>query len=178
MRRILATIFSVTALFGSAAQAQESNFPTSQELTDQATGVVARYGDWEIRCSESETDCRMFQVAQDDQGNNVVSVTMQILPEDSSAKLGVVMVSPLLTLLPRGLSVMVNGGVPAAYPFSWCEPQGCFSRFGLTAAQVEAFEAGDTANIDIFAITAPEQPVQALLSLSGFTEAVNDLGER
>jgi len=183
MRRILTTVLTATALLGTAATAQqaaqqaaqEPAFPTSQELSDKANGVVARFAGWEVRCADTGANCRIFQVAQDDKGNNVVSVTMQALPEGASAKLGVVMVSPLLTLLPRGLSVSVDDGVPAAYPFSWCDPQGCYSRFGLTPAQVEAFEAGTAANIDIFAVTSPDAAVRAVLPLDGFTEAVADL---
>jgi len=178
MRRIFATVFAATSLMGAAALAQDSEFPTLQELADKENGTVARHEGWEIRCGEDGTNCRMVQLALDAEGNSVVSVTMQALPEGSSAQLGVVMVSPLLTLLPRGISVAVGDGVPAAYPFSWCDRQGCFARFGLTAAQVGAFKAGSDANINIFAITDPENPVQASLSLAGFTDAVADLSAR
>lgn len=178
MRSILATVFTATTLLSTPALAQDSEFPTMQELADQANGTVARHGDWEIRCSEDGANCRMVQLALDGEDNSVVSVTMQALPEGGSAQLGVVMVSPLLTLLPRGISLAVDDGVPAAYPFSWCDGQGCYARFGLTAAQVEAFKVGTAANINIFAITDAENPVQAGLSLSGFTDAVADLSER
>lgn len=178
MRRILATVIAATSLMATVATAQDSDFPTSQELEDKANGVVARHGDWQVRCSEDGGTCRLFQVAQDDEGNNVVSVTMQALPEGSAAQIGVVMVSPLLTLLPRGISVSVDDGVPAAYPFSWCDAKGCYARFGLTATQVDAFKAGTGANIDIFAVTNAEAAVRARLSLSGFTSAVSDLSAR
>ncbi len=178
MRRLLATIIAATSLMGAVALAQDSDFPTLQELADQSNGTVARFGDWEIRCGEDGTNCRMVQLALDAEGNSVVNVTMQALPEGGSAQLGVVMVSPLLTLLPRGISVAVGDGVPAAYPFSWCDRQGCYARFGLTAAQVDGFKAGSTANINIFAVTDAENPVQAILSLNGFTDAIADLSAR
>ncbi len=178
MRRILATVLTATSLMGTVALAQNSEFPTMQELADKANGTVARYGDWEIRCSEDATNCRMVQLAVDSDGNSVVSVTMQTLPEGASAQLGVVMVSPLLTLLPRGISVAVDDGVPAAYPFSWCDQQGCYARFGLTAAQVDAFKSGTSATINIFAVTDAENPVQASLSLSGITDAIAELAAR
>ena len=178
MRRIIATVFTAASLLGTAALAQDSEFPTLQELADKENGTVARHGDWEIRCGEDGTGCRMVQLALDAEGNSVVNVTMQALPEGSSAQLGVVMVSPLLTLLPRGISVAVEDGVPAAYPFSWCDRQGCYARFGLTAAQVNAFKAGSAANINIFAVTDDKNPVQAILSLAGFTDAVTDLSGR
>ncbi len=178
MRLILAAALSVFSFFATAAFAQESNFPTSQELEDQANGVVARHEGWQIRCDADGTNCLMFQIAQDGDGNNVVSVTMQALPEGSSAKVGVVMVSPLLTLLPRGLSLNVDDAAPSAYPYSWCDPQGCYSRFGLTEAQVDDFKAGTNANIDIFAITQPDSAVRAVLPLAGFTDALADLESR
>lgn len=178
MRRILATVFAATSLMGTAALAQDSEFPTSQELEDKANGVVERFGDWQLRCGEDGTGCRIFQVAQDAGGNRVVSVSMQALPEGSSAQLGVVMISPLLTMLPRGISVAVDDGVPAAYPFSWCDRQGCYARFGLTPTQVEAFKSGGAASINIFAVTDAENAVRANLSLSGFTDAVNSILDR
>ena len=175
MRQIIATALAATSLLGSPVFAQDSDFPTSQEISDQANGVVARHGDWEIRCAEDGNGCRMVQLALDSEGNSVVSVTMQALPEGGSAQLGVVMISPLLTLLPRGISVAVDDGVPAAYPFSWCDRQGCYARFGLTAAQVDAFKSGTAGTINIFAVTDAENPVEATLSLSGFTDTVMDL---
>ena len=178
MRRILATVFAASSLMGTAALAQDSEFPTMQELADKANGTVARHEGWEIRCAEDGSNCRMVQLALDAEGNSVVSVSMQALPDGGAAKLGVVMISPLLTLLPRGISVAVGDGVPAAYPFSWCDNQGCYARFGLTEAQVDAFKAGATANINIFAVTDSENPVQATLPLAGFTDAVADLLER
>jgi len=178
MRRIFTTILTAASLFTFAAQAQDSEFPTSQEIADEQNGVVARFNDWDIRCAEDASNCRMVQLAKDDAGNNVVSATMQVLPEGSSAQLGVVMVSPLLTLLQRGISVSVDDGVPAAYPFSWCDQQGCYARFGLTAAQVDAFKAGSAANVKIFAVTDAENPVVANLSLAGFTDAIADLAGR
>ena len=177
MRRILAATLTTSSLLGTAVLAQDSEFPTLQELADKENGVVAHHGDWEIRCP-GEATCRMVQLALDSDENSVVSVSMQALPEGSSAQLGVVMISPLLTLLPRGISVAVNDGVPAAYPFSWCDAQGCYARFGLTAAQVDAFKAGAEAKINIFAVTDPENPVTATLSLTGFTDAVADLSAR
>jgi invasion protein IalB len=178
MRRILATVFTATSLMGTVALAQDSEFPTLQELADKENGTVARQNDWEIRCVDGASNCRMVQVALDSDGTGVVSVTMQALPEGGSAQLGVVMVSPLLTLLPRGISVAVDDGVPAAYPFSWCDGQGCYARFGLTGAQVDAFKSGTDAKINIFPVTDAENPVTATLSLAGFTDAVADLSAR
>ena len=178
MRRIFAATFTATSLIGFAAQAQDNQFPTDQEIADEANGVVARHEGWEIRCSEQEGSCRMVELATDSEDNSVVNVAMQVLPEGSSAQLGVVMISPLLTLLPRGISVAVDDGVPAAYPFSWCDRQGCYARFGLTAAQVDSFKNGGAASIKIFAITNADTPVEASLSLAGFTDALTDLAGR
>ena len=178
MRRIIATALTAASMLATTAIAQDSEFPTAEEIQDEANGVVARHGDWQIACDENGQNCRMAQLAIDAEGNSVVNVTMQSLPEGSSAQLGVVMVSPLLTLLPRGISVSVGDGVPAAYPFRWCDARGCYARFGLTAAQVEAFKAGDTATISIFAVTDEQNAVQATISLAGFTDSIADLAAR
>ena len=156
-----------------AASADEA-FPTAQALA----GIAATYGDWEIHCNEDGANCRMAQTGQDPEGNQIASVSMQKLPEGSAAQLGVVVITPLLTLLTRGMTMGVDDGVPAAYPYSWCDNKGCYARFGLTAAQVDEMKNGNEAYVEIYAITAADAPIRASLSLSGFTAAFDDLQGR
>lgn len=180
----IATLALITSFGAGAVLAQEDAseadqvFPTSDALADEQNGVVEHHGDWEIRCTDGESNCRMFQSAFDTEGNEVANISMQALPEGSAAQLGVVVITPLLTLLPRGMTMGVDDGVPASYPYSWCDRAGCYSRFGLTAVQVDAMKGGDEAYLEIYAITSGDAAVRATISLTGFTAAFDALSAR
>ncbi len=183
MRLIPLSTIALLAAIALPAHAQDAatadeTFPTEQANADAANGVVARHGDWQIRCPGESNRCVLFVPAFDPEGNEVANITFQALPEDSAAVLGTVVVTPLLTLLPRGLTMGVDDGVPASYPYGWCDPAGCYSRFGMTAGQVDAMKAGTNAYLRIFTIVNPDTEILANISLTGFTAAVEDLQSR
>ncbi len=174
---LLAALATAPVLAQEAATADET-FPTSEAISDQANGVVARYGDWEIRCSAEVDNCRMFLAGFDDEGNEIANISLQPLPEGSAAVLGASVVTPLLTLLPRGVTMGIDDGVPAAYPYSWCDRAGCYARFGMTESQVNAMKSGNSAYLSLFAIVDQTEEIRASLSLIGFTDAFDDLTAR
>lgn len=160
------------------AQDIATDFQTTQEIQDAQNGVVARYEGWEIRCQGEPAECRLFSKGIDADGNEVVNLAMQALPEGAAAELGVTIVTPLLTLLPRGATVRVDDRAPAGYPFSWCDPLGCYARYGLTAEEVAQLRAGGAIKVTIMAVTNQQSPIEANISLAGFTAAVEDLQGR
>lgn len=184
MRLKIVSILSILAALAAApvlaqdATTADENFPTSEALSDEANGVVARHGDWQIRCAADGANCRMFQAGFDEEGNEIANISLQPLPEGSAAQLGASVVTPLLTLLPRGVTMGVDDGVPAAYPYSWCDRAGCYARFGMTTSQVDAMKAGNSAYLSLFAITDQNKEIRATVSLVGFTDAFDDLMAR
>ncbi|MCF6305939.1 MAG: invasion associated locus B family protein [Rhodobacteraceae bacterium] len=181
--KIISTLTFLAALAVAPVLAQDAttadeNFPTSQALQDEANGVVARHGDWQVRCAPEGNNCRMFQAGFDEEGNEIANISLQPLPEGSAAQLGVSVVTPLLTLLPRGVTMGVDDGVPAAYPYSWCDRAGCYARFGMTSGQVDAMKAGNSAYLSLFAITDQNKEIRAAISLTGFTDAFDDVMAR
>ncbi len=71
----------------------------------------------------------------------------------------------------------VDGGKARVYPFSFCRTIGCFSRIGLTGAEIDQFKAGNKARVVIVPARAPDQTVQLQASLSGFTAGWKALAE-
>jgi len=177
---VISTLLALAAApaFAQDAETADENFPTAEALADDANGVVARHGDWQIRCAPDSNNCRMFQAGFDSDGNEIANITLQPLPEGSAAILGASVVTPLLTLLPRGVTLGVDDGVPAAYPYSWCDRAGCYARFGMTAGQVDAMKSGNSAYLSLFAIVDQEKEIRAEVSLTGFTAAFDDLMSR
>jgi len=169
------TVMAASSVLAQDAATADENFPTAEALSDQAIGVVARHGDWAIRCDPTTEICRMFQAAFDAEGNEVANITLQLLPEGAAAVLGAVVVTPLLTLLPRGVTMGIDDGVPASYPYSWCDRVGCYARFGMTSAQVDAMKAGNSAYLKLFQVVDQSAEIEANVSLLGFTAAFDDL---
>ncbi|MFP4237971.1 MAG: invasion associated locus B family protein [Rhodosalinus sp.] len=163
-----------------AEEAQENgpeNGPGS-DLSLGTTDVGSTYvqeesGDWEIQCIRSdrqEDPCTLYQLLSDDDGNPVAEVSIFRLPEGARAAAGATIIVPLETLLTEQLRLSVDGGQGKLYPFSFCNPVGCYARIGLTASDVEAFKRGATGTITIVPFAAPDQEVSLDMSLIGFTE--------
>jgi invasion protein IalB len=136
------------------------------------------FGDWEKRCvaEADQQNCTLFQLLQDDQGNNVAEISLFGLPPGQQAAAGATIVTPLETLLTQQITLQVDAGQARRYPFSWCSQIGCFARVGFTDAEVEAFKRGVRALMTIVPAAAPDQEVQLTISLLGFTagfDAVN-----
>lgn len=139
---------------------------------------VEAFGDWEKRCVTlpEEQNCTLFQLLQDEQGNNVAEISLFGLPPGQQAAAGATIVTPLETLLTQQITLQVDSGQARRYPFSWCSQIGCFARVGFTEAEVAAFQRGARAIMTIVPAAAPDQQVELTISLLGFTaglEAVN-----
>ena len=71
----------------------------------------------------------------------------------------------------------VDGERVRKYPFSWCSPVGCYSRLGLSNADVAKFRGGIVANLVVVPVVAPDQKLGLKVSLSGFTAGYKALEE-
>jgi len=135
-------------------------------------------GAWEMRCiktGEEVDPCQMYQLMEDAQGNPVSEVSLFRLPGNGKAQAGATVVVPLETSLPQQLTMSVDGSTGRRYPFSFCNPVGCYVRLGLTGQDVAAFKAGNEAKITIVPALAPDQKVELTLSLSGFTASYDQV---
>jgi invasion protein IalB len=130
------------------------------------------FGDWSMRClnaAEGPDPCQLYQLLFDAEGNSVAEISMFPLPEGSRAAAGATIVAPLETLLTEQVVISVDGGTAKTYPFTFCNQGGCVARVGFTAEDIAAFKAGGAANLRIVPAVAPDQVVDLVISLVGFT---------
>lgn len=147
------------------------------EPVDQVGRTYTRevFGDWEMRCLRTETDqdpCNLYQLLQDEQGNSVAEINVFDLPPGQLAVIGATVATPLETLLTEQITLSVDGGQGKRYPFSYCSTQGCFSRIGLLAEEVEMLKKGSNATLSIVPFVDPSATVRLQVSLAGFTSGI------
>lgn len=141
--------------------------------------VAATFGDWEQRCvrtEEGSDPCQLYQLLKDENGGSVAEFTIMGLRAGGEAAAGATIITPLDTLLTEGIAMQVDGGKTKRYPFTFCTPMGCVARVGFTAAELDALKKGNTGQLAIVPLAAPDKHVVVALSLKGFTaglDAVN-----
>lgn len=143
------------------------------------TYTAGSFEKWEQRCVKTEDGsdpCQLYQLLKDGGENPVAEISMFGLPAGGQAVTGATIIVPLETLLTAELTMTVDGGKARKYPFSWCAPIGCVARVGFTQAELDGFKKGNEAKLSIVPLVAPDQQVDLVVSLAGFTagyEAVN-----
>ncbi|HMQ92982.1 MAG TPA: invasion associated locus B family protein [Amaricoccus sp.] len=146
--------------------------PAAQEVLEI---VRDTFGDWQVRCAPDGNDCFMYQLAMDPEQNPVAEISLLKLPAGGEAAAGATVVTPLGTLLPPGLDLQIDSGEVRKYPFAWCSQVGCFARFGLSTASVEAMKRGNSGKMTLVSVGAPQSPLTLAVSLNGFTKAYDSL---
>jgi invasion protein IalB len=137
--------------------------------------VKARYAGWEIRCAPSGKDCFLYQLGKDASGEPVIEMSALKLPKGGNAAAGVTVVTPLGTLIDKGLTLQVDRGARRRYESSWCSDVGCFFRFGLDAKALRAFERGQRLNVVVYSAAKPNEAVAVVVPLKGFQQAYEAL---
>jgi invasion protein IalB len=163
-----------------AEASPETGDQTSASAGDPAAAedpveVRATYSDWDVRCARGTDNCFMYQLASDEQNNPVAEFSIIRIENETEAKAGVTVLTPLGTLLTNGLVIQIDDGEARRFPFSWCDQAGCFGRLALNQQSINAMKAGALGKITVFSIVAPDQPITLELSLAGFTVAYESL---
>ena len=144
------------------------------------TYLAANFEVWEQRCIKTEDGsdpCQLYQLLKDANGGPVAEISIFDLPAGSQAAAGATVIAPLETLLTANMQISIDAGKAKIYPFTFCAPLGCVSRIGLTAEEVDQFRKGAGAKMTIVPAVAPDQKVELVISLKGFTagfKAVTD----
>lgn len=140
--------------------------------------LVETHGDWTLRCIRVETaafdPCEIHQVVLNSGGAPTAEFSLFPL-QDATMAAGGTIITPLETLLTRGLAFSTDGGTPLNYPFQFCNRQGCVAQLGLSAAEIDAMRAGAAGSISIYPAVSPDQRVDLPVSLKGFTKAMEAL---
>ena len=174
--------FSNAAMAQSTSEESEAVAPIETDLNmgeDASTPEIGQTyvreneGDWEVQCVRvdegNEEPCQMYQLMKDGDGNPVAEVSIFRLPKGGQAVAGATVIVPLETSLQAQLRISVDGGQGKRYPYSFCNPVGCFARIGLTESDVNGFKRGAAATVTIVPFLAPDQKVELNMSLKGFT---------
>lgn len=154
--------------------------PGTEDLPEGAPagrGIVVRdtFGDWDVRCSEDESECALHQLGLDEQENPVIEFSLFRAPEGEEAAALVNILSPLGTFLPGGVTLQVDSGEKRQYGFTFCTAIGCIAQIALTDETVASMRRGRSAKLTLASVTAPDEPVEITLSLMGFTDGFNAL---
>lgn len=160
------------------ATSTDSEFPVAEETTEPQIGegyLREKFEAWEVRCIKGEVveeeECRLFNLLSDAEGNPIAQMDMQALPKGGKAVAGVDIATPLGSLLTAQVVMKIDAGKAKRYPYTWCDQQGCYARFGMTAAEISAMKRGAKAVVVLASVAAPDQPLNLELSLKGFTAA-------
>ena len=177
------TFAQETATVEETETSNSTEFKTSEELVQASKPAIGegylreKYGEWELRCIKAEVmkdeECRVFNFLVDQDGNTIAQLDMQFLSTGGKAVAGVDIATPLGSLLTAQVVLKIDAGKAKRYPYTWCDQQGCYARFGMTQEEIDAMKRGAKANVTILSVAAPDQPLSMDLSLSGFTAVWN-----
>ncbi|NHX27284.1 invasion associated locus B family protein, partial [Escherichia coli] len=163
------------------------NDPTiSSGTTEGENPVGSRYvaqthGDWELVCTrmpEGQKDrCGMFQMLVDQGANPTAEFNIGLLATEQGVAVIGEIVTPLETLLTKGMRLSVDDGQAKIYPFQTCSKVGCLLRMTFSCEVIEAFKRGANAQVVIVPFKAPDREVRLSVSLTGFTAALDAMVE-
>ncbi|MCC5985632.1 MAG: invasion associated locus B family protein [Rhodobacteraceae bacterium] len=142
------------------------------------TYVDEVFTDWERTCMrtpDGDDPCQITQLLNDETGGPVAEIMLFPLPPGQQAAAGATFLAPLETLLTAQLTMRVDGGEVRRYPFSYCSAMGCIARIGFTDEEIQLFKRGSEAVWTLVPAAAPDQEVEATMSLMGFTAAYDSL---
>lgn len=160
--------------FIAPAAAQEAAGAADQPGADDA--LKATHGDWEVRCAgEGEDVCYISQVLENDEGAPLIRAVVRPVPENSQAVGLMALQAPLGVVLTRGLQMQVDAGETTTAPYTYCVQNGCYAQIGLAPEGLARLERGAGARITVYSVQQPDEPVQADLSLIGFTKAFDEI---
>lgn len=188
--------FITVAALATSVQAQESTnedapAPATSSISLGETVIEGRalgeeyiletHGDWALRCittTEDQDPCQLYQLLLDDAGNSVAEISMFPLNGQGQAVAGGTIITPLSTLLTAQVSLQVDSGAVRRYPFTFCTEEGCFSRVGFTAEDIQRMKRGAAGTLTIVPAGSPETKVNLGVSLTGFTAGYDALDAR
>lgn len=182
-RYLLAALICLVAPLAAQAQGRDDVEPGQPYIAETFT-------DWDLRCIRSPEDgiperCEMFQLLRDEEDNAVVAVRFNVpfQPPEGQVAVGIFM-TPIETLLAPGLRLQIDDGEVAGVPFTLCEASGCMARVAMSAEDIESFQNGGDAIIEIVALVRGSAgeiggvPVNLTASLRGFTAAYEEMQAR
>lgn len=154
------------------AETPKTDLPMGEEVKEVKPYFREESGDWKLEClstGEAEEPCQLFQGAFDADGNQLSNMRLFKLPEGGPAVAGSVIAFPLEILLTAQMTMTVDDGITKRYPFSVCDPLGCYARVGFAQEDIDAFKRGSNVVFEVAPFVAPKERMIVKMSLKGFT---------
>jgi invasion protein IalB len=177
----LAMVLSLTGpALAQATDAAPATTPAEPVIAAGETYIRDTYTDWAIRCirgtgDAAQDNCQLYQLLEDSAGNPVSEFTLLPAPPGSEVAALVTVITPLETVLTQGLVLSIDDTALPPKPFAWCNRTGCYSRFGVSDAELVQMKAGAVATVSIVALANPQSRLEVQASLRGFTAAFDGL---
>ncbi len=184
MIRKLTLIASVLSLgAGSAAFAQNAGEASSSRTDLQVGEVVVEpttteHGDWAVIClknDDGEENCYMQHLVLNDEATPIARIEVSKLLNDPERAAGSIIALPLGVLLQDGILIQVDQALPRRYQYAVCDATGCYARIAFTNAEITRMKAGNSMRMTIFAYANPDDPIELMVSLTGFTSAFESM---
>ncbi|MGB0660416.1 MAG: invasion associated locus B family protein [Mangrovicoccus sp.] len=149
--------------------------PVEPQLGDRY--VTEKIGDWDIRCVKTDRPsdpCQIYQLLTDASGTPTAEISIFKVSQTGVGAAGTI-VTPLETLLTRGLTLSIDAATPRQYQFTFCSQIGCIAQVGFTPEETDAMKAGNAAEMVIVPAGSRDARVALSISLKGFTAAFDNL---
>ena len=160
---LLASAFLISACLSLPASAQ------------QGGRLAGKHGAWSIVCDTSAKDadapCVMMQnvIAEDRPDIGISVMVLKGGPDTNVIRV----LTPLGSLIPRGIWVYVDGARIGAMLFLRCLDEGCYAEVGVDKDSLAKLTSGKKAVFTVF--QSPEEGIGFEVDLSGFAESLQAL---
>jgi len=144
MRIVTSLLFSTLLGFAPLSSlAQETSITPITELDPEpAPEAEAAPEVDELTALALNPDEVISAEARDEKGLAVAVMRVLALPNVPNLSAGVVIKTPLNTLLIEKVSVKIDSGATAQYDFTLCQVDGCIVRYGLDEAGLNRYKRG------------------------------------
>ncbi len=147
---------------------------TPQEITR------AVHSDWQIRCITGEQQqCYLYQLVVNQQNAPLMEFSLVPARDETGGdvKMVATLITPLNTVLGRGVIMQVDENNPVKKDYTWCAPIGCFVRYPVDSAELASYKSGGQILTAFFMMQNPNVNLELPLSLTGFGAAYDELME-
>lgn len=166
---------AVMLTIAAPASAQQGAAPAEQDVTRETVG------DWTVVCAKSGSPCVMEQIGKTAAGETAISFQIERLAQPATVEGKRVeavanFLTPLGSLLQAGLRVQVDSGAAKGFAFVLCQPNGCIVQAPVDDETLASLRRGARTKLT-FSVVAEgrPKPIEASVSLSGFTRAFDSL---
>ncbi|WP_052261620.1 invasion associated locus B family protein [Leisingera sp. ANG-M1] len=137
---------------------------------------VAKHGDWEVLCERKTGECTAQQKLRTPDQETVEISGFPV--QSGEAVAGFEIRVSGNALLKPGITISIDGGQWLAYDYTVCRKSRCLIQLGLTSKTLKEYLRGQTGEIHFYLFDDPHVRRTARFSLSGFSDAFADVGNR